>query len=291
MQHVVLTPKPPQQLFVGSVDGEPTCTPDLETYEIWPKLLVMVLLRGTQHFVIDGKPFLFSAGTMENATPMVIMLNVARAAKLRFVNDSGTPMRKVQISAPRPWLEWLMRTQTQNKTVLKRFLSKHLTTFSFAPSRQMITLAEQLLNPPPSMQDELYAFYRNSRGLDILTTACSVLLDHYGKRDVPIIMSLRQGERIRDYIVEHLDQELTISGIAKEVGASASSVQRHFKTHFGLTVFEFIREQRLERANQALGHDGVSIAQAAYIAGYSNAAHFATAFKRTYGVSPSTRRR
>jgi AraC-like DNA-binding protein len=291
MQHVVLTPKPPQQLFVGSVEGEPTCTPDLETYEIWPKLLVMVLLGGTQHFVIDDKPFQIDAGTGENATPTVVMLNVARAAKLRFLNDSGTPLRKVQISAPRPWLEWLMRTQTKDKTVLKRFLGRHLASFSFSPSRQIVTLAEQLMHPPSSMQDELYAFYRNSRGLDILTVACSVLIDQYRNTDAPRIVTLRQSERIRDYIMGNLDQDLTIDGIAKEVGASASSVQRHFKTHFGVTVFEFIRDQRLERANQALEQDGVSIAQAAYIAGYSNAAHFATAFKRTYGVSPSSRRR
>ena len=67
-------------------------------------------------------------------------------------------------------------------------------------------------------------------------------------------------------------------------------MQRHFKEHFGLTIFEFIRQKRLESARWALESDGVPIAQAAYIAGYNNPSSFTTAFKKAYGVSPKYRR-
>jgi AraC-like DNA-binding protein len=291
MQHVVLKPEIPHQLFVGSVEGLPTCTADSRTYEIWPKLLLMVLMQGVQHFVVDGVPFHIDAGQDEGASPLVFMLNVARRSTLRFIHDHDAPIRKAMISAPRPWLEWLMRTQTQGSTTLNRFLSEHLAQFRYTPCRQVTTLAEQLINPPPSMQGEIRTLYRSSRGLDILSSSWATLLDHRDNREKPGLASLRQSERVRDYIVDNLDDALTIDKIARSIGASVSSVQRHFKEHFGVTVFEFVRSTRLERASEALERDGVSIAQAAHLAGYANPAHFTTAFKRTYGVLPSQRRR
>jgi AraC-like DNA-binding protein len=39
-------------------------------------------------------------------------------------------------------------------------------------------------------------------------------------------------------------------------------------------------------AREALERDGMSVAQAAYIAGYTSAANFATAFRRFFGTTP-----
>ncbi len=99
-------------------------------------------------------------------------------------------------------------------------------------------------------------------------------------------MSLRYCERARDFVIGNLDRELTIGLIAREVGCSASTLQRHFKTHFGMTVFDFIRQKRLEAARTALADDGIPISHAAHLAGYNNISSFTTAFRRAYGVTP-----
>jgi AraC-like DNA-binding protein len=83
---------------------------------------------------------------------------------------------------------------------------------------------------------------------------------------------------------------LTIETIAREAGASVSSVQRHFKQHFGMTVFEFIRSKRLDAARDALERKGVTVMQAAWIAGYLSPSSFITAFKKTYGTPPGVMR-
>ena len=54
----------------------------------------------------------------------------------------------------------------------------------------------------------------------------------------------------------------------------------------GTTIFEYARNRRLEKGRAALENDGVSVTEAAFLAGYSSAANFATAFKRAFGVPP-----
>lgn len=67
---------------------------------------------------------------------------------------------------------------------------------------------------------------------------------------------------------------------------SVGSMQSAFKTVYGRTVADFCRELRLLRARDAMERDGISVAEAAYDAGYSNPANFSTAFKRMFGLSP-----
>jgi AraC-like DNA-binding protein len=49
----------------------------------------------------------------------------------------------------------------------------------------------------------------------------------------------------------------------------------------------WVRQQRLSAAYSALAHGGLTVAQAALRAGYTDPAHFARAFKRRYNVAPN----
>ncbi|MFG1359083.1 helix-turn-helix transcriptional regulator [Xanthobacter pseudotagetidis] len=281
----------PQHLFVGTVDGEPSCAPDETVYDIWPKFVVMVLLEGMQHFVIDDRHFRIDAGAAEDGG-VLFTLNVAQSARLRFINESAVPLRKVMISAPHPWMEWLMRTRGAGQSALRDFLARHLAGQSFPVSGHVRQLAEQILRPPPAMEGEVRTLYCNSRALDIMCLACVAMVeqgmdDHHR----PQIASRRRSERVRDFILQNLDRPLTIEEIAAEAGASVSSIQRGFKDHFQMTVFEFVRAERLALACAALEREGISIAQAAYAAGYAAPSNFTTAFKRVYGVPPKRKRR
>ena len=119
--NIRIKPEIPQHLFVGAMDGPASCTPDDNLYEIWPKFLIMVLLQGQQHFVMDGEHFRIDAGSEHNPEPVVFMLNVARGCKLQFVNESATPLRKVMISAPLPWIDRLIRSQPTSMPNLRAF--------------------------------------------------------------------------------------------------------------------------------------------------------------------------
>jgi AraC-like DNA-binding protein len=278
----------PQHVFVGAFEGQ-NCWPSDETYEVWPKLIINIYLEGSQRFIIDDVPFRGSAGHGASRRPQVLIVNIKQFSTLRFVTDGGGggKLRKVMTSAPARWIEQELGKPTDRLTALDRFLSDHLSHFAFYPSRDLIELAEQISSPPATLKGDLLTLYRKSRGLEIMRLACAALVASSEQADRrPCVMSGRQSERVRDYIVANLSANLTIETIARETGASVSSVQRHFKQHFGMTVFEFIRRKRLDAARDALERDGVTVLQAAWIAGYLSPSSFITAFKKTYGTPP-----
>lgn len=292
MQQSIFRPAMPKYLSIRAMQGESTCSLDETVCQIWPKFIVMVLLHGSQHFVIDDRHFRVDAGSGSYARPTVLMINVAQYASLRFVNESTVELRKVMMSAPQSWVAQLMAQQETGVAPLRSFFGHHLAHFGFDAPRQIAALAEQMITPPPTLRGELATLHRNARGLDIMCMACAALVAQAEARENrPVLMSLRQSERARDFILGNLDGELTIEEIARAVGASVSALQRHFKDHFGQTVFEFIRTRRLERACAALETEGITIGQASHLAGYANPSSFTTAFKKAYGVSPSQLRR
>ncbi|WP_295813719.1 AraC family transcriptional regulator [uncultured Nitratireductor sp.] len=250
--------------------------------------MLMVLLQGAQHFVIDGRHFEIDAGSAESNAPIVFMLNVAKDSRLRFFNDSQTPLRKVMISAPLPWLQRLFDTKDETQTsAVRNFFAQHLAHYSFEPGQHIVQSAQRIINPPPALDGELSSLYLRAQGLDMMWQSLLTMLAEKKKHlPVPTLMGLRYCERARDFVTANLETELTIDLIAGDVGCSASTLQRHFKTHFGMTVFDFIRQKRLEAARSALAGNGIPISHAAHMAGYNNISSFTTAFRKAYGMTP-----
>lgn len=285
-------PAIPEHLFVGAMQGAPTCTEEEESFDVWPKFIVMVLMQGAQHFIMDGEQFRIDAGTQCDPRPVVYMLNIAKFCTLRFLNDSQAELKKVMISAPRPWLDHMMPQDKRVTPVLREFLSGHLNRFSFEPSLHLQQVARQILDPPPAMREEVRIINKRANALAIMTEALGILVaDRAANPQRPSHIGLIQCQKVRDYLIAHANENLTLEDIAQTVGLSASTLQRHFKEHFGTTVYDFIRLHRLETAREALENDGISIARAAFMAGYNTTSSFTTAFRKAFGTTPRVLRR
>ncbi|ALM51123.1 helix-turn-helix transcriptional regulator [Halomonas huangheensis] len=79
--------------------------------------------------------------------------------------------------------------------------------------------------------------------------------------------------------------------LAQRLGMSLRQLQRRYRQQFQVPLGEHLRRRKLQCAYDALSHDSTSVENAAAIAGYSSATNFATAFKKVYGITPSTCRR
>lgn len=100
-------------------------------------------------------------------------------------------------------------------------------------------------------------------------------------------------ERIVEYLEAHLlDPGLTPVAIAEAHFISTRYLQEIFQMH-GMTVTSWIRHRRLEQCRQALREPrnaGKSVSAIAAEWGFADAAYFSRAFRREFGVSPSSLR-
>jgi AraC family transcriptional regulator, regulatory protein of adaptative response / methylphosphotriester-DNA alkyltransferase methyltransferase len=82
--------------------------------------------------------------------------------------------------------------------------------------------------------------------------------------------------------------DLSLDDIARRVASSRRQLQRAY-AEIGRTTFrEHLTAVRMERAGEMLSGRGPTIREVAHRVGYRQPAQFAKAFRRHYGVSPST---
>lgn len=83
------------------------------------------------------------------------------------------------------------------------------------------------------------------------------------------------------------DSDFNVEALAEEVGLSRVQLHRRMKELTGITVGEFIRNLRLQQAAKLLEQGDTTISQVTYAVGFANPTHFASAFKKHFGVTPS----
>lgn len=82
----------------------------------------------------------------------------------------------------------------------------------------------------------------------------------------------------------------TVALLAATVHLSRAAFARRFARSVGATPMEYVTGLRMQQATSALAERGVSVAEAAAIAGYATDAAFSRAFKRIHGRSPGALR-
>ena len=94
-------------------------------------------------------------------------------------------------------------------------------------------------------------------------------------------------ERVMTVINKNLNNsDLSVDGIADEVGISRVHLHRKMKELTGQTPHDFIRNIRLKQAAHLLANNNMNITEVMYACGFNNAASFSTIFKKFYGLSP-----
>ncbi|MGD9826885.1 helix-turn-helix transcriptional regulator [Desulfobacter sp.] len=91
----------------------------------------------------------------------------------------------------------------------------------------------------------------------------------------------------RDILVSRLKFPPSLTDLARQAGMSHTRLTRGFKKVFGCTVFEYLRKERLAYARMLLSENRLSITDAAFEAGFCSSSHFAQAFRKQFGISPS----
>jgi YesN/AraC family two-component response regulator len=82
------------------------------------------------------------------------------------------------------------------------------------------------------------------------------------------------------------NQRLSVEMLAHEIGISRVHLHRKMKELTSQSTRDLIRNIRLQQAAKLLAEKHLNISEVAFAVGFTNVAHFSTAFKEFYGVSP-----
>ena len=93
-------------------------------------------------------------------------------------------------------------------------------------------------------------------------------------------------ERVIDYIQANLTQDLSILDLATVTGTSESHFSRGFKQSVGIAPYQYLMQQRVERAKQLLKQPAISISDIALDCGFANQTHLTKVFHQMTGTTP-----
>jgi AraC family transcriptional regulator len=104
-------------------------------------------------------------------------------------------------------------------------------------------------------------------------------------------LSPRQLQCTIDYVECHLHEKLKLATIAEVTGFNAAYFCILFKKSLGLTPFQYILQQRTERAKLLLKQSQLEIVDIALQCGFANQSHFTQSFSQVVGTTPKAYQR
>ena len=100
----------------------------------------------------------------------------------------------------------------------------------------------------------------------------------------------RQLQQVLDYIDAHLDQEIKLADLAQLPDMSQFHFSRLFKQSLGLSPYQYLLQQRVERAKQLLKNTDRLIIDIALDCGFNSHSHLSKQFKQLTGMTPKAYR-
>lgn len=88
----------------------------------------------------------------------------------------------------------------------------------------------------------------------------------------------------------HVAEPLTLVQIAENAGISARQLNRLFQADLSVTVMQYYRDLRLEKANNLLRNAPMSLTEIALATGFANSSHFSRVYADKYNIPPSLHR-
>jgi len=99
-------------------------------------------------------------------------------------------------------------------------------------------------------------------------------------------LSQDRVEKVISILRNSLTDPPTLEELGKKIGCSHFYLSRTFSKEAGMTIPQYLRQMRMEKAAELLKSGKYNVTEAAMEVGYSSLSHFSQAFHETYGCCP-----
>lgn len=90
-----------------------------------------------------------------------------------------------------------------------------------------------------------------------------------------------------DYIQTHLYEKIQLETMAKELGYAAYYLSKRFKAETGVSLNDYIKQQKIEQAKRMLSRTDISVAEISERLAFSSPGYFGSVFKKLTGMMPT----
>ena len=239
---------------------------------------VMLKLEGNAQVMVGRHALPLDAGEGARAVPHGAVVTLDAPDTLQRHSRAGSRQRMGGLT--------LRPAGFDAVGISQDLFKEHLSIHPWKPSTRAIAIAEQLIHPI-ELEGPMQRLHQESRALELIVEALSQTLAERRTQAATLPASAYQRvERLQQLLDSGAADQLDMRAIAQHIGCNANTLQQQFREVCGLPIFDYLRRSRLQRAAHALQHEGVSVARAAEIAGYTSQANFSTAFRRHFGLLP-----
>ena len=151
----------------------------------------------------------------------------------------------------------------------------------------MNALLQQILQCP--YKGLTKRMYLESKAIELLALLIEEEAEIHQGEAQAALLDLDYRDRIhyaQEILLKNLTNPPSLMELARQVGMCDYNLKRGFKEVFDTTVFGYLRDRRLERAQQLLLDGQMKVATVAHAVGYNSPTSFNAAFKQKYCVSP-----
>ncbi|WP_238393221.1 helix-turn-helix domain-containing protein [Myxacorys almedinensis] len=96
----------------------------------------------------------------------------------------------------------------------------------------------------------------------------------------------RQLSQVLDYMNDHLDHDIKLADLAALLNMSQFHFSHMFKQAIGTSPYQYLLQQRIERAKQLLKQTDQPIMEIAFQCGFNHHSHLSQQFRRFTGITP-----
>ncbi|MBT8317440.1 MAG: helix-turn-helix transcriptional regulator [Lutibacter sp.] len=124
---------------------------------------------------------------------------------------------------------------------------------------------------------ELLSYYFSTTTTDNNSESCPYIANE------ETISKIKHAKQL---IIKEMINPPSLAELAKEVGLNIKKLKSEFKEVYGVPVFTFLLNYKMELGKQLLLEQQLNVNEIALQLGYSTSSHFIAAFKRKYGITP-----
>lgn len=198
------------------------------------------------------------------------------------------PMRCIVVVLP---LQKLMQPETGDEEAFKTYLKElvypdanYVKGPSFFMAPEMEAAVEKMFNT--TYQGRMRMMFLKSQVLELLS-------HFFAQMAEPIEQTAFKKEELqklyqaKDILTNNIHTPPSLKELSKLIGLNTYALKKNFKALFGMPVFKYLQQERLNKAHELLRRGEFTVQEAAWEVGYESISSFSNAFSQKFGARPS----